>query len=394
MVGAALLGATEFEAVALDGRTAVGTLAELNERQVVIETAAGRQPFELAELATLSRKGGEAPVTPKAALAIELVDTSGLAAAEYTVDAGTARVVLAGGAKLEIPTKAIRSVRFRPPGARDEALDKQWSEITRSRAAGDLLVVREEDQLDYHEGVLGNIDAETCHLEMDKEDIPAKRAKAEGLIYFHPAATELPDPVGRLRAGGGSEWSLAAATLADGAVQIATPGGVTLTLPLDTIGRLDFTAGKIAYLSDLEPERATYVPFFGFQQDLGQLKDFYGYRRDAGFENSPLVLDGVSYKKGLALQSQTLLVYRLPGKFRVLKGVVGIDDGVRASGNARLRIAADGKTVWEGDVRGSDPPRELEVAIDGARRLEIVADYGEDQDIGDRVNLCDARVTK
>lgn len=96
----------------------------------------------------------------------------------------------------------------------------------------------------------------------------------------------------------------------------------------------------------------------------------------------------------MALQSRTVLSYHLPGKFRRFKATVGIDDSVRATGNARLEIKADGKMLWQGELRGSEPARELELDVSGVRRLELVADYGDDLDTGDRVDLGDARVTK
>lgn len=394
LFGAALLGAAEFEATTLDGRLATGQLVELSAQQVVLETPDGRSIFDLGSLAALARKGADAPAVPKALLWVELVDESGLASLEYTVTDGTAHVTLTGGAKLEIPTRAIRWVRFTAPAAADETLDKQWSAITKTPAGGDLLVVRKSGQLDYLEGVLGNVDAETCRFEIDKEAIPVKRAKVEGIVYFHSAVPELPEAVGRANVGDGSRLTITSATLDNGTIKFATPAGVSLALPVDAVARLDFTAGKITYLSDLEPERATYAAFFGINPDVPALHDFYGYRRDIGFENGPLELDGKTYRKGLSLQSRAALTYRLPGKFRLLKAVVGIDDSVRATGSATLRIKADEKVIWEGDVRGAEGPRELELDIQGARRLEIVADYGEDQDVGDRVDLAEARVTK
>ena len=177
-------------------------------------------------------------------------------------------------------------------------------------------------------------------------------------------------------------------------LKIATPGGLAISVPLDEITRLDFTSGKVAFLSELEPESATFVPFLGFKEEPSALRDYYRYRRNIGFDQSPLRLDGKQYRKGLSLQSRTVLSYRLPGKFRQFKAVVGIDDSVRETGNVRLEIKGDGRRLWQGDVRGTEPARELELDVAGVKRLEIVADYGDDQDIGDRLNLCDARVTK
>jgi hypothetical protein len=273
-------------------------------------------------------------------------------------------------------------------------LAAQWSKITETTAAGDLVVVRKGESLDFLEGVIGDLTADTCQFEFDDEKIGVKREKLEGLIYFHPAAAELPEAVARVDTRDGSRLAIESASLADGRLQLATPGGARWDLPVDELTRMDFSVGKIAYLSDLDPERVHYEPYFGFREAVPAVAEYYAYRRDASFENHPLVLDGTNYRKGLALQSRTTLAYRLPGKFRVLKAVVGIDDEVRGTGSAQLKIQADGKTLWEGELRGSEDPRELELELAGARRLEIVADYGPSQDVGDRVILGEARVTK
>jgi hypothetical protein len=36
----------------------------------------------------------------------------------------------------------------------------------------------------------------------------------------------------------------------------------------------------------------------------------------------------------------------------------------------------------------------LDLDISGVRRLEIVVDYGKGGDMGDQLNLCEARLTK
>ena len=133
----------------------------------------------------------------------------------------------------------------------------------------------------------------------------------------------------------------------------------------------------------------------GFAEEPAALREFYQYRRDIGFEQNPLRLDGKTYRKGLSLASRSVLVYKLPGKFRLFKRHRSASTTAcarRATCSWRSRVMA--KTLWEGDVRGSEPARELELEIAGVKRLEILVDYGDDLDIGDRLDLCEARVTK
>jgi hypothetical protein len=389
-----LSGAAEFEVRTLDGQSATGQVVELNAEQLVLQTAQGRSIFAIPTLGAATRQAPPAADERKSNLWIELVDQSGLSATSYTARAAKAQVTLTTGARIELPTSAIRWVRFTPPAHRDPKLTKQWTDITETKPAGDLLVVRKNGSLDYLEGVLGDLDKEICQFEMDKEVIPVKRPKVEGLVYFNSTAAEVAEPVGQLVAIDGSHWAIHTAVLNDAAVKVTTPGGVAVELPLSEISRLDFSSGKIAYLSDLEPDSATYVPYFGFKDEPLGLHDFFRFHRDIGFDQSPLRLNGETYRKGLALQSRTALSYKLPGKFRAFKSTIGIDDSVRDGGSVRVEIKGDGKVLWQGDVRGTEPPRDLELNIAGVKRLDILVDFGEDLDIGDRLDLCDARVTK
>ncbi len=395
LLAASLLTAVvEFEVHSLDGQSATGQVVELNAEQLVLQTAQGRSVFGIATLAGVTRQAAPAADERKSSLWIELVDQSGLAATAYTVSGGKSQVTLTTGALVELPTRAIRWVRFTSPADRDARLTKQWTDITETKPTGDLLVTRKNGSLDYLEGVLGDLDGETCKFELDKEVISVKRSKVEGMIYFHSTAAEKAEPIGQLAAIDGSRLAIRAAALHDATVKVTTPGGVTVELPLGEVARFDFSSGKIAYLSDLEPETATYVPYFGFKEEPPALHEFFQYHRDIGFEQNPLRLGGQTYRKGLALQSRTALSYKLSGRFRAFKTVLGIDDSVRDAGSVQVEIKGDGKVLWQGEVRGTEPARELELNIAGVKRLDILADFGEDLDIGDRLDLCDARVTK
>ena len=60
----------------------------------------------------------------------------------------------------------------------------------------------------------------------------------------------------------------------------------------------------------------------------------------------------------------------------------------------KLTILGDGKELFADSIRSEQPPRELDVAIDRVRLLQIEVDYGGDTDLGDHLNLGDVRITK
>jgi hypothetical protein len=384
----------EFEIRTLDGQSASGSLVSIDAEKIVTNTSDGPRTFPFAELAAVGRQPAPAVSPRGATLWVELADDTALAATEYLVKSGTATIRLVGGESCDVPAAAVRSVRFGPPERYDPKLTKQWTELAGGKPAGDLVVVRRDEALDYLEGVLRDVDADTCHFELDGEVIAVKRAKVEGLVYAHPKERELPAAVGKLALVDGSRLLIHKLNLADGKLSVSTPLGAAVEMPLDQVARFDFSSGKLAYLSDLEPDAVEFTPFIRFQQPPAGLLEFYRYRRDVGFENTPLRMDGKVHKKGLALASRTTLVYKLTDDYRLFRATAGIDDSTRETGSVRLAIKGDGKVLWESEVRGTEPPHKLELPVDGVKRLEILVDYGENLDVGDWLDLGDAHVTK
>jgi len=96
----------------------------------------------------------------------------------------------------------------------------------------------------------------------------------------------------------------------------------------------------------------------------------------------------------LALHSQTRQAYRLAGKYRQFTATVGIDDAVSVGGDVLLQVSGDGKPLWEGTIKGADQPQTLELDVSGVKRLELLVGFGDDLDIGDHLDLCDAKVMK
>ncbi len=59
-----------------------------------------------------------------------------------------------------------------------------------------------------------------------------------------------------------------------------------------------------------------------------------------------------------------------------------------------LIILGDDRALFEGTVTGKDAPRALDLDISGVNRLKIVVDFGDDMDVGDCLDLCEARILK
>ena len=407
------LSAAPVEVRPLNGPTISGQLESLSATEVVIaegSDSAGT-PAESKAIATQSvlhvRPRELAPAADtQPTIWLRLIDDSRLQATTYEVNSSEATVTLLSGETVSIPTRAIDWVRFK---SQSEELAKAWERLTSVPADGDRLVVRRSvdqadpnggpatkvESLDFLSGVLFDITAESLKFEFNGQTIDVGRPKAEGLIYHHAAGRTLPAPLCVIQTVNGDTWNTRSVELTGDQLAIVSVSGAKHTLPLAQAKLLDFSAGKIVYLSDLEPESTQWRSFFGGKNELASLKQLFAPRRDRNFEGGPLKLGGETFEKGLALHSYSELVYRLPGTFRKLAATAGIDDSLGENGHVILRIYGDKTLLLEQSIAGSaKQPLPIELDMQGVRKLRIEVDFGENLDIADHLNLCDIRVLK
>jgi hypothetical protein len=379
------------EAKTLDGEVVSGSLVEVSAERIAIDTTKGRVSLELQRLAGLSSNVPTPQIKAIPVAWIDLVDGCSLVASGYTVREGRARIELLGGPTLDVATDDVATVRLQPL---TETLAAQWSPLVDNASESDVLVVGKDLSLDNHRGVLGDVSGTTVQFQLDGDLLPVKRGNVFGLIYYHPRGRELPEPICRVTDVSGSTWAVHAIKLHEENLTWTTPLGQQISRPLAAVARIDFSQGKIVYLSDLKPESVDWTPYFGSSRQLLLRSELYSPRKDIGLESKPLELDGKTYAKGLALHSRTELTYRLPGEFRWLRAQVGIDDGVRPRGNVKLVVRGDNRELLATTLAGTDASKPLNLDLQGIRRLSILVDFGEDLDVGDHLDLCDARVVK
>ncbi|MGA2061839.1 MAG: NPCBM/NEW2 domain-containing protein [Thermoguttaceae bacterium] len=383
-------GSPTFDVQTIDGRIVSGSLAALTADRLTVETDSGKVFLETEKLLEVSLKHKPAASAQSPGAWIELTDGSTIVARQYTVRGDRAVITLLDDEVLETPTRSIRNVRLQHVS---EAVTDQWSQILTAKLDGDVLVVHKGDNLDYQQGVLGDINSEVVRFQLDGEDLPINRAKVYGFVYRHPSGDEPSGPICRLIDIFGSHWQVSKIAL-EKKLQLTTPAGVTLSCSPEIAASIDFSLGKIVYLSDLKPESVAWTPFFSTVKTLPSMEQFYAPRHDRNFESNPLQLAGTEYSKGLAIRSRTEVVYRLPGSFTRLKAVAGIDDSVRPQGNVRLVIRGDNNVLLDLPIAGTDAPKPIDLDLSGIRKLSILVDFGNQAGFGDHLDLCNARIIK
>jgi hypothetical protein len=372
----------------LDGRTIEGELQGITSESIAVQSGGEESKVKSSELHSLALKTPAEPSATKPSAWVELADGSRLAATSFLSKDGKVTVTLTDGAQLATSVKQVRSVRY-------SKLDEPEADASATEATGDLLGIRKRDSVDFLEGVIGDVTKEAVHFSVDGQSIPVNPSRVDSLVYAKRAGDGPgPAPTCIVEETSGAKLKAKSVELAEGKLRLTLISGGNIERPLDAVRRLDFSAGRLTYLSDLKPESVEWTPFFDLGKQSPALAKFLGPRFDRGREDSVMRLDEKAYKRGVSLTSRTKLVYRLPAQSKRFRALAGIDDGVGNLGSVQLVIQGDDRQLYSGKLTGSDPPVELDLDLAGVRRLTIFVDFGDDLDVADHLNLCEARIVK
>lgn len=407
--------AVEVTATRLDGSTTAGELRSWSDESAVIVSSAGEQKIPAAELLNVRWSHPAFVAEKPIAGSAELVDGTQIPFGDFRTNGNTATLVpdIGSPAKqpaVALPVASLAAIRLQ---RLDPALVPQWDDIRRQKLVSDVLVILKRDgkSLDYVEGVVGNIAGDKVEFKLDGETSRVDRAKIAGIIYYRSAPARTAEAKMTLRGKSGFRTSVARFEQMENAITLTTVGGTKLRWPVDDIELADFSAGKVMYLSDMEPATKTWSPLVGLPGGLN-LADAYGEphldRSMLGKKLSVRVKDLPDnetdaatsqavervFNKGLSLRSRTELVYRVPAGYRRFQTIAGIDPAAATVGDADLAVFADDRPLLETQIAGNQPALPIDVEITGVKRLKILVDFGQNLDTGDWVNLCDAKIVK
>src|SRR6185437_12943032 len=147
-----------------------------------------------------------------------------------------------------VPVARLAQVRF---GVSTTKLDEAWAALVARESKNDLLVVKKEDVLDFLAGVTGDVGGDPrdkIGFLLEEDEVPVAREKVYGII-FHRRAPSLTKSICEVRLTSGDVLEAARFTWDRGEFKIRLAVGVDLALPVAQVAALDFSAGKIRYLS-------------------------------------------------------------------------------------------------------------------------------------------------
>ncbi|MCS6977132.1 MAG: NPCBM/NEW2 domain-containing protein [Gemmatales bacterium] len=331
-------------------------------------------------------------------LEVRLVDDAFFRCAAVGFRGKQVELRLFSGLRVQCSLDALRSLLCE---AQDEANRSEFKQLTERNTPFDRLrlVSRDGTTINTFEGIIGDADEDGRTLRFKTDDATANIAlnRVRGIIFHRRIEPGQYQPVCKVVDVFQNVIPVKQMKQTGDTLHITAPSGFQVIMPLELVQQVDYSPGKLAWLSDLEPTLKEFR--FGVKEDLlRSLPEKYG--RDATLfagqngSSRQIRIGGRVFAKGLNVHSPTVLEFDVSG-YNWFRCVLGMDDGVARPGRAGVRIEGDGRELFSTLVAGADKPKELEIKISGVRRLRLVVDRGDDDDeLGDHVSFGDARVTK
>ncbi len=371
------------EVVPLQGEPTVGEWFGFKDSTLALRQADKEVPVPLSEVLEVRFRTESSAKFEKPIAVVSLWDGSTLSCSQLEFSDKRLKLISPVLGKLSLAQTDVASVRF---ADRFTSVDEQWAKLSERELKSDLLVIRKEETLDYLDGVFAALDEKSVKFLLDGEQESIKRDKVFGLLFARrqAAATK---PTVRVELANGDVLMAASLLGAGEAINARLTSKQDLSLPLEHIKVIDFSQGKLKYLSQMDPREVKYTPYFDITWE---------YRRDSNLDGGPLRLGTKVYSRGLCIHSKTLLKYRLGGEYRRFQAVTGIDHLVASNGlgDCRLVISGDGKTLFESDIKAKDAPKPLDLDVTDVVTLEVLVDFGGNLDISDHLDLADAKLVK
>ncbi len=285
-------------------------------------------------------------------------------------------------AALDIPLSQVRGILF---DGKPEAKTK-FDERLAQPADDDFVLVESRDGgLAEINGRLNSLDAAGVKIDFEGQVRSIKLERVQAIVTAaHPAKNSWNGPYQVFRLSSGDSLSAAWQGQSDAAFQVKSAWGSDVDLPRPAVVEIVGKNTKMVNLSELTPLTVEQVPYFD---------RLMPYVRDKSWNNRPLKLDGKTYSRGLALHSRCVLIYDLGGEFASFRAVLGIDEDAGDRGRVNCRVVMDDQELFQKlDLRAGEKPVPIDVAVKGGRQLRLEVDFGEDEDVGDRVIWANARL--
>lgn len=288
-----------------------------------------------------------------------------------------------GGSEASFPIDAVLGIRFLPE-RKDSLFERNLA--GKGDPDHDRVYVPQGSELRELSGLVDTLSADQVSIDRSGALVEVPRAKVYGLLFAKALTPDLDGLNAQVLLSDGSTVRGKISGLKEGVLSLAMVEKSTLSLPLRAVQNIRLQPPNLVYISDLEPESAVVQPVVAPTRE---------WRRDRNVLDGSLQLGRQVFEKGLGLAGGTRLTFANPDEtYATLTALVGIDAGRGKRGDCEAIVLGDGQELVRKRLRGGEKPIALNVDVSSVSSVVLYVEPGEDYDLSDHVNWCEAAFIK
>ena len=284
-----------------------------------------------------------------------------------------------------VPLESVRAIVW-------ESSDVVTQLIENPSVDSDAVVVRQGDQLRGVEGVVEDLTDQQVTLRFKGASRKIGLIKVAAIVMAD-LQLEMPDSQAAVKVVLGSGGSIKGRLnrWSEGQVFLAVGADKEVVIPDGSIAKMTIENERLVYLSDLEPVSVQQRAMFTTERP---------WRKDRSVEGNSLTLydpeqrKKSTFNKGIGTHSWSSLVFSNERSLDRFIATVGIDSETKGRGDCRMIVRGDGIELWSARVTGRSGPQIVDVSVRGIDMVELEVVPGEEFDLADHADWCDARFIK
>jgi len=285
--------------------------------------------------------------------------------------------------QFDLPLAQVRGIFF--DGSKAEVKTKFDQKLAKPGEDDYVLVMSKDGAIAEVAGRIQGLSDGVLRILHEGQQKKVRVDRVQAVVMSdHAAARGWKAPYQTFRMASGDLLSASLLAIEEKTLKMRSPWGPELTVPRETVVEITGRNTRMVNLSELTPSSVEQVPYFDRKM---------AFVKDKSWNDRPLKLDGKTYSRGLAVHSRCILTYELGGEYATFRSIVGFEEEAGTRGRVVCRVMADDKELFaKPDFRAVDKPVVVQVSVKGARQLRLEVDFGEDEDIGDRIIWANARL--
>ncbi len=399
LVGSGLLGmmaftaglarADEVQLVTLDGTAVRADVSAIDSRGA-ISAKDGPLELHLDGLRSMIRNVQEAkPANPL--VIIELAGGGRLNASGVTIGDEKCVVSWSFGEPLTLSIDAVRAVRLAP----DQQLEAFQDDLANPPREFDRFYVKNEEQIQPVNGLIEKLTVDTVVFEWKGDRKTLLRKQLFGIVIADLGLPETANLNCRIHLRDGSQLAGGIQSLDSGTLHVTLGPDSNVAVPWTAVSRVDIQSSRMVFLSDLSPSSAQQQTLITASRPWQRDRSVAGRVLTLRYEaKDPQGIVERTYEKGLGTHAQCRLSYATAGKYDWFFAQVGIDAETEGRGDCIFVVLGDGEELCRHRVKGGEAPVDLRLRISGKQSVSLVVEPGEELDLADHVDWCDARFVR